>query len=79
MRRPRDAGRRRVSRGREGRQRRATDHNVPPYLIFHDKTLRQMVSTRSADVEDFLQLSGVGQAKLERYGDEFMAVIREHS
>jgi ATP-dependent DNA helicase RecQ len=63
---------------RECRQRLALEHNVPPYVIFHDKTLRQMLSERTADAAAFLHLSGVGQAKLERYGDEFMAVIREH-
>ncbi len=63
---------------RECRQRLALEYNVPPYVIFHDKTLRQMLSERSADTDAFLHLSGVGQAKLERYGDEFMAVIREH-
>jgi ATP-dependent DNA helicase RecQ len=63
---------------RECRQRLALEHNVPPYVIFHDKTLRQMLSERTADTDAFLHLSGVGQAKLERYGDEFMAVIREH-
>ena len=64
---------------RECRQRLALEHNVPPYVIFHDKTLRQMLSERTADTDAFLHLSGVGQAKLERYGDEFMAVIREHA
>jgi ATP-dependent DNA helicase RecQ len=63
---------------RECRQRLALENNVPPYVIFHDKTLRQMLSERTADASAFLHLSGVGQAKLERYGDEFMAVIREH-
>jgi ATP-dependent DNA helicase RecQ len=63
---------------RECRQRLALENNVPPYVIFHDSTLRQMISDRPADEEAFLQLSGVGQAKLERYGDAFIAVVREH-
>jgi ATP-dependent DNA helicase RecQ len=64
---------------RECRQRLALEHNVPPYVIFHDSTLRQMLSDRPTDSDAFLQLSGVGQAKLERYGDDFMAIIRETS
>ncbi len=60
---------------RECRQSLALEHNVPPYVIFHDSTLRQMLSDRPVDAEAFLQLSGVGQTKLERYGDAFMAVI----
>ena len=63
---------------RECRQRLALENNVPPYVIFHDSTLRQMISDRPADEEAFLQLSGVGQAKLERYGEAFIAVVREH-
>jgi ATP-dependent DNA helicase RecQ len=62
---------------RECRQRLATEHNVPPYVIFHDSTLRQMLRDRPADPEGLLDISGVGQAKLARYGNEFLAVIRE--
>jgi ATP-dependent DNA helicase RecQ len=62
---------------RECRQRLATEHNVPPYVIFHDSTLRQMLTDKPADADQFLELSGVGQAKLNRYGDEFLAVIRD--
>jgi len=64
---------------RECRQRLATEHNVPPYVIFHDSTLRQMLTDKPADADEFLELSGVGQAKLNRYGDEFLAVIRDEA
>jgi ATP-dependent DNA helicase RecQ len=63
---------------RECRMQLATEHDVPPYVIFHDSTLRQMLSDRPADPDALLAISGVGQAKLTRYGDEFLAVIREH-
>ena len=49
---------------------------MPPYVIFHDATLRQMVHDKPADEAALLSISGVGQAKLERYGEEFLAVIR---
>jgi ATP-dependent DNA helicase RecQ len=62
---------------RECRLRLATEHGVPPYVIFHDSTLRQMLSDRPADPDALLEISGVGQAKLTRYGDEFLAVIRQ--
>ena len=58
--------------------RLATEHDVPPYVIFHDSTLRQMLSERPTDSDSLLAISGVGQSKLARYGDEFIAVIREH-
>ncbi|UCG73830.1 MAG: HRDC domain-containing protein, partial [Chromatiales bacterium] len=58
------------------RQDLAKQHDVPPYVIFHDSTLRQMVHEKPADEAALLSISGVGQAKLERYGDEFLEVIR---
>ncbi len=61
---------------RECRQRLAAEHNVPPYVVFHDSTLRQMVDERPTDSEALLEISGVGQAKLTRYGDDFLEVIR---
>jgi ATP-dependent DNA helicase RecQ len=62
---------------RDCRKRLAVLHNVPPYVIFHDATLKQMLAERPADREQLLGIAGVGQAKLERYGDEFLAVFRE--
>jgi ATP-dependent DNA helicase RecQ len=64
---------------RECRRQLAAQHNVPPYVIFHDATLKQMVVERPADQAALLTISGVGQAKLERYGERFLAVLREHS
>jgi ATP-dependent DNA helicase RecQ len=61
---------------RECRQRLATEHDVPPYVIFHDSTLRQMLTDRPADEDALLAISGVGQAKLERYGNDFLQVLR---
>jgi ATP-dependent DNA helicase RecQ len=57
------------------RQRLAAEHNVPPYVIFHDATLLQMLERKPATLPALLDISGVGQAKLERYGDEFIEVI----
>jgi ATP-dependent DNA helicase RecQ len=61
---------------RDCRQRLATENNVPPYVIFHDSTLRQMLSDRPVSPDALLGISGVGQAKLTRYGDDFLEVIR---
>jgi ATP-dependent DNA helicase RecQ len=54
----------------------ATAHNVPPYVIFHDSTLLQMIERRPTDAAALLELNGVGQAKLERYGERFLEVLR---
>ena len=51
---------------------------VPPYVIFHDSTLREMVEQRPGTLEEFARLSGVGETKLSRYGDEFLSVITAH-
>ncbi|PID80055.1 hypothetical protein CSB20_08460 [bacterium DOLZORAL124_64_63] len=53
----------------------ARDQGVPPYVIFHDKTLAAMAVHRPTDRHALLQISGVGEAKLERYGEAFLAVI----
>jgi ATP-dependent DNA helicase RecQ len=61
---------------RDCRKRLAAEHDVPPYVIFHDATLKQMLLERPADREALLAIAGVGQAKLERYGEQFLAVLR---
>ena len=53
----------------------ADEARVPPYVIFHDATLREFVRTRPRSREAMLELHGVGQAKLERYGSAFLEVI----
>lgn len=57
------------------RKRLAEEHGVPPYVIFHDATLREMLAFRPLTPEQLLSITGVGQSKLERFGDEFLAVI----
>ncbi|MFT5233952.1 MAG: ATP-dependent DNA helicase RecQ [Candidatus Krumholzibacteriia bacterium] len=62
---------------RELRRTIASEQELPPYVIFHDKTLAAMAIHRPETAADFLSLSGVGEAKLERYGDAFMKIIRQ--
>jgi ATP-dependent DNA helicase RecQ len=56
----------------------AKAQEVPPYVIFHDSTLAAMARARPRRLRELAGISGVGQAKLERYGEEFLAVIAEH-
>jgi superfamily II DNA helicase RecQ len=49
---------------------------VPPYVIFNDKTLREMAEKLPGDLAAFGKIGGVGQAKLEKYGARFLAVIQ---
>ena len=57
------------------RRRLAKEAGVPPYVVFHDSTLRDMLHKRPATPSDMLEVSGVGQTKLERYGNAFLAVL----
>lgn len=56
----------------------AKANGVPPYVVFPDTTLVAFATDRPMSEEALLQISGVGQAKLERYGDAFLEVIRQH-
>jgi ATP-dependent DNA helicase RecQ len=51
--------------------------NVPPYVIFHDKTLKEMTARRPVTRDDLLGISGIGQSKMERFGDDFLKVIAQ--
>jgi len=51
---------------------------VPAYVVFNDATLADMVARKPHDPDGLSRVSGVGAAKLERYGNEFLNVIREH-
>ena len=61
---------------RQVRKRLADDDGVPPYVVFHDRTLREMASRRPTTFDALLGITGVGQAKLARYGAEFLEVLR---
>ena len=50
-------------------------NGLPPYMVFHDKALWAMVEALPQNLEAFGKISGVGQAKLEKYGERFLAVI----
>ena len=51
---------------------------MPPYVVFHDSVLRAMVADRPATRAALARVPGVGDAKLERYGDAFLQVLRDH-
>jgi ATP-dependent DNA helicase RecQ len=55
----------------------AKEQGVPPYVIFHDATLIEILNQKPQDLNAMGQISGVGQAKLERYGAAFLEVIAE--
>ncbi|MGH7571170.1 MAG: RecQ family ATP-dependent DNA helicase [Gemmatimonadota bacterium] len=59
------------------RRRLADERDVPSYVVFSDATLRDMVHRRPADRDAMLTVSGVGPVKLERYGEAFLAALRD--
>lgn len=59
------------------RLRLAREQGVPPYLIFHDSTLLEIMHQKPQSLDDFANISGVGQAKLMKYADAFLAVLEE--
>ena len=57
----------------------AKSQNVPPYVIFHDKTLQEIAARRPMGIEDFAGISGIGERKLERYAPLFLQVVQSHA
>ncbi|MGE5234272.1 MAG: DNA helicase RecQ [Acidobacteriota bacterium] len=57
----------------------AQERGVPPYVVFHDTTLRNLARRRPASVRDLLAVHGVGQKKADDLGERFLRVIREHA
>ena len=55
----------------------AREQGVPPYVIFHDSTLLEIHNRKPQTLTEMGQISGIGQAKLQKYGDTFLLVIEE--
>ncbi|WP_052462371.1 DNA helicase RecQ [Nigerium massiliense] len=62
---------------RAWRKQTASEQGVPAYVVFPDATLAAIATARPADLEELSGISGVGQAKLSRYGDAVLAVVAE--
>jgi ATP-dependent DNA helicase RecQ len=58
------------------RLQQARDQAVPPYVVFHDRTLMEIAARLPADLDALSQVSGVGAAKLERYGQAVLQVLQ---
>ncbi|MBK1717568.1 DNA helicase RecQ [Thiocystis violacea] len=63
---------------RSYRQALAQEQNVPAYVIFGDATLREMLAYRPRNLDEMRRISGVGQAKLERFAAGFLRVLADH-
>ena len=56
----------------------AKEQGIPPFVIFHDSTLIEIVSRRPGNLSEFADISGVGKSKLERYGPSFLEIVQSH-
>ena len=63
---------------RERRRALASEHGIPPYMIFHDSALIEMARVRPVAEDTMRAVSGVGEQKLRSYGKTFIDVIREY-
>jgi DNA helicase II / ATP-dependent DNA helicase PcrA len=64
---------------RHWRRERAVGDGVPPYVVFHDSTLAEIATRRPRTLADLRSISGIGPAKLERYGDDVLTVLGSSS
>jgi DNA helicase-2/ATP-dependent DNA helicase PcrA len=64
-----------AQRLRDWRAGRAKADNVPAYVVFHDSVLQAIAAARPATIGELAQISGVGPSKLERYGEELLALL----
>ena len=64
---------------RECRKMLSDEFNVPPYVIFHDATLKEMLDTLPTSEADLLTITGVGESKLEKYGGDFLDILRRYA
>jgi ATP-dependent DNA helicase RecQ len=63
---------------RETRRQLASESGVPPYVVFHDSTLREIAERRPRTLGELAEVQGVGAAKLERYGEALLAALANH-
>ena len=63
---------------RKRRREIALDRNVPPYAVFNDATLLEMAFHKPMTPEEMLKLTGVGEKKMENYGQDFLDLIGEY-
>ena len=61
------------------RMETARSHNLPAYVIFHDNTLREIARAAPVTLDDLRQVSGVGEKKLESYGEQIITLVGEQS
>ncbi|MTI30479.1 DNA helicase RecQ [Xanthovirga aplysinae] len=62
---------------RQLRKKIADENSIPPYVIFHDSTLQEIAAKKPLNSAEMLEISGIGEAKFERYGEVFLKEVVE--
>jgi ATP-dependent DNA helicase RecQ len=65
-----------LARLKSWRTEQARRRSVPPYVVFHDRTLAAIAAARPAHADDLSRIKGIGPAKLEAYGEELLRLLR---
>jgi ATP-dependent DNA helicase RecQ len=60
---------------RDWRRERAKEQGVPPYVIFHDSTLREVAARRPSSLRELSVIEGIGDTKLERHGESLLSAL----
>ncbi|QGT78951.1 DNA helicase RecQ [Guyparkeria halophila] len=64
---------------RSHRKRLSEEQGIPPYMVFSDATLKHMLEIRPSRLEEMAAVSGVGEHKLEKYGEGFLRILQAHA
>ena len=59
------------------RKQLASEQGIPPFMIFHDATLKELLDNKPSTLAELSNISGIGQKKLDKYGTEFLSVLNE--
>jgi ATP-dependent DNA helicase RecQ len=62
---------------RDLRTQIASAKGIPPYIVFSDKTLKELSNKKPQNKEEMLEVHGIGEVKFERYGDEFLELLQD--
>jgi ATP-dependent DNA helicase RecQ len=55
----------------------AEQKGIPPYIVFSDKTLKDLSANRPSTKTEMLEIHGIGEVKYDRYGEEFLALLKD--
>lgn len=63
---------------RQVRRELAESQGVPPFVIFSDRTLRELCTTMPTTLDEMLSVHGIGESKIKKYGEQFLSILIEH-